>query len=328
MTKTLSVVVPLYNEAGCVEELFRRLKSVLCSLDPSRFANYEIIFVDDGSTDGTLAALLSSAAIDARVTVVELARNYGQTAALAAGIDHVTGEVIVTLDGDLQHQPEEIPTLLEKLDEGYDIVSGWREVRRDNPLSRRFPSYCANLLARVLTGVSMRDFGSTFKAYRVEVLRRVELFGDLHRFIPILASRVGARITEIPITVVERRAGVSKYGLKRTSGVFLDLIFLQFYSRYLTRPIRAFGSLFFLFFGAGFFIATVLMLLWAVGVIGPVRERGALLLFSVFLMIIGVQFLATGILAELLTRIYLHTSQGRIYTTRHVHRGEAPSEVA
>lgn len=321
MNRTLSVVVPLYNEAGCVEELLCRLHAVLTPLTQQHpYTGYEIVLVDDGSTDATLTTLLASAKNDPHVVVVELARNFGQTAALAAGIDHVQGDVIVTLDGDLQHQPEEIPGLLKKLDEGYDIVSGWREVRRDNPLLRRFPSYCANLLARILTGVSMRDFGSTFKAYRAEVLRRVELFGDLHRFIPVLASRVGARITEIPISVVERKAGVSKYGLRRTSGVFLDLIFLQFYSRYLTRPIRAFGSLFFLFFGGGFIISVSLMLLWVVGIIGAVREREALLLFSVFLMIIGVQFLATGILAELLTRIYIHTSRGRIYTTRAVHR--------
>ncbi len=311
----ISVVVPIHNEAELLIELHRRLSSVLTSIT----SFYEIVFVDDGSKDESLKTLSQIQKGDSKVTVVELSRNFGQTAALAAGIDVAGGEVIVTMDGDLQHAPEEIPRFLVELEKGYDLVSGWREVRTDSFFIRRIPSFIANRLVRILTKVEMRDFGSTFKAYRGELLKRLELFGELHRFIPVLANRVGARIVEIPISVHPRTKGSSKYGISRTFGVLQDIIFLEFYANYLTKPMRAFGKLFMLFFGAGFFISSTLMLLWGLGLIPNVLAHGALLLFSVFLMIIGIQFLGLGVLAELLTRIYMKTTGNKIYSIRTVH---------
>jgi glycosyltransferase involved in cell wall biosynthesis len=321
----ISVVVPVFNEQEVLVELHSRLVTVL---EP--FArNFEIIFVDDGSRDGSFSALKQIQKSDSRVVVIELSRNFGQTAALAAGIDAAKGDVIVTMDGDLQHSPDDIPRFIVKLDEGFDIVSGWREIRTDNYFLRKFPSACANGLMRYLSGMTIKDFGSTFKAYRAELVKRIELFGELHRFIPVLAHRIGARIVEIPISVHPRKKGSSSYGLGRTFGVFEDLIFLEFYSNYLTKPIRAFGKLFFLFFGCGFLISAVLLLLWLVGLIGAVLEHGALLLFSVFLMIIGIQFLVAGVFAELLTRIYLQTSNSKIYSVRAVlGEGLLPGTVA
>lgn len=310
----ISVVVPIYNEADIVAELHTRLSTVL-----GRLGAYEILFVNDGSTDASLSRLVEIRSKDSNVVVIELSRNYGQTAALAAGIDSAKGETIITMDGDLQHEPEEIPRFLSKLSEGFDIVSGWREIRTDNVWLRRIPSKVANWLMSYLSGVEVKDLGSTFKAYRAELLKKLELFGELHRFIPILAHRMGARIAEISITVHPRTKGSSKYGIKRTLGVFEDIIFLEFYSNYLTKPIRAFGKLFMLFFGVGFSIALGLMGLWLVGIISAVIEHAALLLFSVFTMTIGIQFLALGVLAELLSRIYLHTSNSKIYSIRKIH---------
>lgn len=315
-TPQVSVVVPLYNEGAVVNELLERLHAVLAELKCSA----EIICVDDGSVDDSAARVCAFQHGAPQVVLVKLARNYGQTAALAAGIDFARGAVIITLDGDLQHAPEEIPRFLEKLGEGYDIVSGWREIRTDDLWSRRVPSRAANFLVRALSGVEIHDFGSTFKAYRASVLKQLELFGELHRFIPVLADRFGAKIVEIPITVHPRPRGTSNYSLLRTFGVFEDLVFLAFYSHYLTKPIRAFGLLFFLFFSGGFLISAALMGAWMIGSIPRVLDHGALLLFSVFLMIVGVQFLVAGVIAELLTRIYLHTGKSKIYAVREVVR--------
>lgn len=315
-TVALSVVVPIKDEESSIDELCERLKSTLAATVRS----YEIIFVDDGSTDRSREILARLANQDEHIQVLEFSRNFGQTAALAAGIDLARGEAIVTMDGDLQHAPEEIPRFLAKLEEGYDLVSGCREVRTDSYLLRRLPSLCANRLMGRASGLSIRDFGSTYKAYRASVLKRVELFGELHRFIPVLAHRLGARIVEIPITVHPRKQGASKYGLGRVTGVFEDIIFLHFYSKYLTKPIRAFGSWFFLFFGSGFTIASILMCMWMAGMMENVNERSGLLLFSTFLMIVGVQFLVTGLLAELLSRIYFNTSGSKIYTVRRQYR--------
>ena len=310
----VSVVLPIHNERDSLPELCERLAKILVTYKP-----FEIIAINDGSTDDSLTVLKKIQDTVPELKVIELSRNYGQTAALAAGIDTASGEVIITMDSDLQHAPEDIPRFLAKLREGFDIVSGWREVRTDNAVMRRFPSFCANRIARLVSGVSLRDFGSTFKAYRSEVAKRIELFGDLHRFLPILAQRDGARVVEIPIPVLPRTHGKSNYGLNRTFGVIEDLVFLLFYTRYLTRPIRAFGQLFFLFFGAGFLISFVLMALWAIGSISAVREHGAMLLLSVFLMIVGVQFLVTGVLAEILSRVYMNTSATKIYSIRNIY---------
>src|SRR5207253_2947798 len=243
----LSIVVPLFNEAPTLEELHRRVTAVTMMLG----LDTEIIYVDDGSTDGSGEMAAAIAKQDARVRVVRLARNYGQTAALAAGFDAAAGDVIVAMDGDLQHAPEEIPKLLSKLDEGYDIVSGWREQRVDNLWTRRLPSKAANWLMAKLSGVSLHDFGTTFKAYRAPVIKRIRLYGDLHRFIPALASWGGARIAEVPIANIPRPQNQSHYGLSRTWRVMADLITVRFLLKYVTRPLHLFGPIGFLSVGSG-----------------------------------------------------------------------------
>ena len=220
----LSIVVPLFNEIGTLDELHRRLTQVIVLMG----LDTEIIYVDDGSTDGTAEAITTVAARDPRVHAIRLARNYGQTAGLAAGFDAARGAVIVAMDGDLQHEPEEIPKLLAKLDEGYDIVSGWRERRVDGYWTRRLPSMIANRLMAKLSGVSLHDFGTTFKAYRAPVIKRIRLYGDLHRFIPALASWGGARIAEVPIKNIPRPQNASHYGLSRTWRVMADLVTVRF----------------------------------------------------------------------------------------------------
>src|SRR5258705_13691709 len=243
----LSIVVPLFNEVSTIDELHRRLTSVLFLIG----IRSEIIYVDDGSSDGTAEALQVIEGRYEHVRVIRLARNYGQTAALAAGFDAAAGEVIVAMDGDLQHAPEEIPKLLAKLDEGYDIVSGWREQRVDNLWTRRVPSKIANWLMAKISGVSLHDFGTTFKAYRAPVIKRIRLYGDLHRFIPALASWGGARIAEVPIATIPRPQNQSHYGLSRTWRVAADLITVRFLLRYVTRPLHFFGPIGFATVAAG-----------------------------------------------------------------------------
>ncbi|HEX3702671.1 MAG TPA: glycosyltransferase family 2 protein [Vicinamibacterales bacterium] len=306
----LSVVVPLFNEAGTLEQLHRRLTAVLFALNIPA----EIIYVDDGSSDGTTESLASLAARHANVRVIPLARNYGQTAALAAGFDAAAGDVIVAMDGDLQHAPEEIPKLLAKLNEGYDIVSGWREQRVDNLWTRRVPSKIANWLMAKLSGVSLHDFGTTFKAYRAPVIKRIRLYGDLHRFIPALASWGGARIAEVPIANIPRPQNASHYGLSRTWRVAADLITVRFLLRYVTRPLHFFGPIGFASvtggaLGGSWILATKLV----TG--APVfLEHGPLLLLSAVLVQTGIVLIGLGLLAELLTRIYMDGRHRRIYT--------------
>ena len=296
----LSIVVPLFNEAGTIQELHRRLTAVLFMIDvPS-----EIVYVDDGSSDGTTEALTAIADRDPRARLIPLARNYGQTAALAAGFDAAAGDVIVAMDGDLQHEPEEIPKLLAKLHEGFDIVSGWREQRVDNLWTRRLPSKIANWLMAKLSGVSLHDFGTTFKAYRAPVIKRIRLYGDLHRFIPALASWGGARIAEVPIANIPRPQNQSHYGLSRTWRVAADLITVRFLLRYVTRPLHFFGPIGFSsvaagVLGGGWVFATKIV----TG--APVfLAHGPLLLLSAVLVQTGVVLIGLGLLAELLTRIY------------------------
>jgi glycosyltransferase involved in cell wall biosynthesis len=317
----LSVVVPLYNEVATLPELHRRLETVLFSLGLSA----EIVYVDDGSRDGTADALATIAASDPLVRFVPLARNYGQTAALAAGFDAAQGDVIVAMDGDLQHAPEEIPKLIGKLDEGYDIVSGWREQRVDNLWTRRLPSRIANWLMAKLSGVSLHDFGTTFKAYRRTVIKRVRLYGDLHRFIPALASWDGAKIAEVPIANIPRPQNASHYGLSRTWRVLADLITVRFLLRYVTRPLHLFGPIGFVSAGVGLAAG-----LWVIGMRvitgAPVfLEHGPLLLLSAVLIQTGIMLIGLGLLAELLTRIYMDGRRRRIYTVSH-HRTRARRE--
>ncbi len=235
----LSITIPIHNEEHSILPLYDRLTKVLEAVERP----YEIIFVDDASTDRSFELLSNLVETDARLKVVRLRRNFGQTAALSAGFHEAEGEIIIAMDGDLQHAPEDIPALLEKIDEGYDIASGWRKQRVDNALTRKIPSRVANWLMAKASGIDLRDFGTTFKAYRAEVLRDVNLYGELHRFIPALASFYGARVAEVPIQNTPRVAGGSHYGIGRTFRVLFDILTIKFLLKYFTRPMHFFGSL-------------------------------------------------------------------------------------
>src|ERR1700739_540954 len=248
---TLSIVVPFHNEEDNITELYARLHSVMEDVD----WEYQLVFVDDGSTYLTYKRLSYLASIDPRVAAVRLRRNFGQTAALAAGFAHCKCDYVIAMDGDLQHDPAEIPGFLEKLEEGYDVVSGWRKHRIDNLLLRKIPSRCANWLMAKLSGVNIHDFGTTFKAYRRELLSQLPLYGEMHRFIPALASAYGASICEIPIQNNHRKHGESHYNISRTFRVFFDLMTIRFLLRYMSRPLHFFGRLGVLNIGFGSVIA-------------------------------------------------------------------------
>lgn len=308
----LSVVVPLFNEEDNIEPLFIRLREALEPLGKE----YEIILVDDGSTDGSFESLRRLHARDPRLKVVRLRRNFGQTAAFSAGFDQAEGRVIVTIDADLQNDPADIPLLLAKLEQGYDIVSGWRKGRQDPFLSRRFPSMVANFLISEVTGVKLHDYGCSLKAYRREVVKNVDLYGELHRFIPALASWMGISLAEVPVTHHPRRYGKSKYGLSRTPRVILDLLTVRFLLSYSTRPIHIFGSLGILtsFLGAIIlaylgFIRLVLQL--------SIADRPVLLL-GILLFVVGVQFVTMGLLAELTIRTYHEARNKPTYMVREI----------
>jgi len=235
----LSIVIPIHNEERSILPLYDRLTAVLERLQRP----YEVLFVDDASSDRSFELLANLVEIDGHLTVIRLRRNFGQTAALSAGFHEAQGEIVIAMDGDLQHAPEDIPALLEKVEQGYDIASGWRQHRVDNPLLRKIPSRIANWMMAKASGVNLRDFGTTFKAYRAEVLKDVHLYGELHRFIPALASFYGARIAEVPISNSLRTAGDSHYGLGRTFRVLFDIVTIRFLLRHLTRPMHFFGTL-------------------------------------------------------------------------------------
>jgi glycosyltransferase involved in cell wall biosynthesis len=305
----VSIIVPFYNEEGNVEEMYRRLKAVLDGTGRT----YELIFVDDGSKDRTYELLRGIYDRDPSVRVFKLRRNFGQTAGLQAGFDHSRGDVIVSMDGDLQHAPEEIPEFLAKIDEGYDIVSGWRKDRKDNALFRKFPSKVANRAMKRLVKVKIHDFGTTYKAYKREVVQSIRLFGELHRFIPALISREGFKITEIPISNINRLKGKSNYGLSRVKRVFFDLITVKFMVSFIDRPLQIFGLLGMTFGTIGFLIDAVItfgyyFLGW------HIRENLGNLILGVFLMILGVFFIMIGLLAEVISRIYFQTHQIKIYS--------------
>lgn len=308
----LSVVIPVHNERENVPLLVAQLTSVLQTFQPE----HEIVFVDDGSSDGTFDVLRQIHVSNPRVKVIRFTRNYGQTPAMAAGFDHARGEVIVAMDGDLQFDAADLPKLVQKLDEGYDLVSGWRD-RSADPATRSFPSRLANQLMAYVTGITMRDFGSTFKAYRRETVQHLKLYGELHRFIPALASRFGARMTEIPVTWLPRQFGKSHYGLSRTWRVLLDVIAVKFLLSYSAKPLRLFGSIgiicVLLGLGLGV-LALILRLIADLDITG-----NPLLILSALFLIMGVQFITNGLLAEMLTRTYYEGGTvKRIYTVREV----------
>ena len=311
--RTVSVVIPVHNEEAHLLPLYDRLTATLDRIgDP-----FEIVFVDDGSTDSSRELLASLVAHDERLKVLLLRRNFGQTAALAAGFEEAAGDVVVAMDGDLQHAPEDIPALLAKIDEGYDVASGWRHRRVDSFLTRRMPSRVANWIMARLSGIELHDFGTTFKAYRADVLESIRLYGELHRFIPVLASIEGARIAEVPIQNVVRPDGKSHYGLSRTFRVLFDLITLRFLLRYLTRPMHFFGSIGFVLGTMG--AADFSYLLWRkLQGVHIMVEHGPLLIAGAVLAIAGLQMLCTGLIGEVLMRTYFE-SQGRpIYSIREV----------
>jgi len=311
---TLSVVVPFHNEESNVTELYSRLHAVMQGLDWS----YQFVFVDDGSTDHTYKVLKELATIDPRVTIVRLRRNFGQTAALAAGFAHSTGEYVIAMDGDLQHDPADIPMFLRKLEEGYDIVSGWRHRRIDNLWLRRIPSRCANWLMAKLSGVDIHDFGTTFKAYRRELLSQLPLYGEMHRFIPALASWYGASICEVPIHNNHRKHGVSHYNLSRTFRVMFDLITIRFLLRYMSRPLHFFGRLGVVNMALGSAIAFCLLMLKVVSGSSIVQQHGLLMTFAAVLILVGLQLLALGLLGELLVWQYFNPSARTPYSVSQV----------
>jgi glycosyltransferase involved in cell wall biosynthesis len=270
------------------------------------------VFVDDGSRDQTFQLLQEIAAIDSRVVVVKLSRNFGQTSALAAGFDHAQGEYVIAMDGDLQHDPDDIPAFIEKINEGYDIVSGWRKVRIDNLVMRRIPSRCANWLMSKLSGVDLHDFGTTYKAYRRELIEQVPLYGEgMHRFIPALASWYGARICEIPIRNINRDKGKSHYGITRTFRVFFDLITIRFLLKYLSRPLHFFGTVGMAGIFGGSAIALWMMALKLLFHANVMDQHGPLLILAAVMIVAGVQLLAFGLLGELQVR-HFHQAGARV----------------
>jgi len=309
-----SVVVPFYNEETVAEKLCTRIGRVMRQLD----GGYELIAVNDGSTDGTAEVLARLARGDGRMLMVDLRRNFGQTTALQAGFDHSCGDVIVALDGDMQHDPYEIPFFVEKIDEGYDIASGWRVRRGDNLLLRRVPSRAANWLLAKVSGVKLHDFGTTFKAYRREVLRDVRLYGEMHRFVPAVCARLGARICEVPIKNVRRPAGRSNYGLGRTFRVVLDVITLRFITAYLTRPLHLFGKwgLMLMIGGGGILGYGFVRKLVQWGGFHLFRKHGPLMALGFMLVLVGLLLVATGLIGELLMRIYFESTGARTYAVR------------
>jgi len=315
----LSVVVPLFNEEENVRLLHEELVRELDKLGKS----YELLFVDDGSTDGTPAILKELVAIDPRLTAIRFRRNFGQTAALSAGIERARGEVIVPMDGDLQNDPADIGRLLAKIADGFECVSGWRKARQDKAITRRFPSMIANWIISKVSGIQLHDYGCTLKAYRRDVIECVKLYGEMHRFIPVYAAWQGARVTELAVNHRARRFGKSKYGLNRVFKVLLDLMLVRFLFHYITKPIYVFGGFAFFAF-AGSFLAgatAVVLKLW------HVRDFVAtpLPLLTAMLFLVGFLSLLMGLLAELVIRTY-YESQGKrpylIAEVLHGHPGE------
>ena len=304
-----SIVVPFHNEEENVTKLYDRVKEVMEQVGSS----FELVFVDDGSRDRTYRLLEEIAAVDSRVLLVKLRRNFGQTSALAAGFDHAQGEFILAMDGDLQHDPAEIPQFLAKLEEGYDVVSGWRAQRADNMVMRRIPSGIANWLMARLSGVDIHDFGTTFKGYRREVIQNIPLYGEMHRFIPALASWYGASICEVPISNPAREAGRSHYGISRTFRVFFDLLTIRFLLKYMTRPLHFFGGIGALAELSGAGIAVWLLthkLLTGHDVAG---EHGPWFIIAAVLILAGIQLIGVGLLGELQVRHFFTHAQRSPY---------------
>jgi glycosyltransferase involved in cell wall biosynthesis len=319
-----SIVVPFHNEEESVSELHARLSEVM----EGRYEPVEFVFVDDHSSDATPRLLADIVERDPRVRVIRLRRNYGQTAALAAGFDHSTGEIVLAMDGDLQHDPSDIPTMLDAMEQtGCDLVSGWRKKRVDNFWLRRLPSRTANWLMAKLSGVAIHDFGTTFKAYRREVIKEIPLYGELHRFIPALASWHGAKVVEVPIRNIERPQGRSHYGISRTTRVLFDLITIRFLLRYLTRPLHFFGPAGLAGLAGGAGILAWLLVEKVVYGSHLFLEHGPIMLLGMMLVLFGVQLLAIGLLGELVMRTYFEAHRQPVYRVERVMGGTRYSEA-
>lgn len=306
----VSIVVPVYNERDNVEALYSALKSALQSMSCS----HEIIMVDDGSSDGSYTVLSRLAHEDVSLKIIRFRRNFGQTAAMSAGFDYAKGDIIIPMDGDLQNDPADIPRLVEKIHEGYDVVSGWRRDRKDTFVTRKIPSLLANALISRLTGVHLHDYGCTLKAYRREVLDGINLYGEMHRFVPALASQFGAKVTEMPVNHFPRMHGVSKYGISRTLRVILDLMTVKFLMAYSTKPIQLFGKwgVYTILAGAGTGTMTLYMKLFE----HFSMNRNPLLILTAFLLFMGVQFIVLGLLGELNARTYFESQGKPIYVIK------------
>lgn len=318
----ISIVVPVYNEIESLDALFSELKTTLEALPYT----WEIVFIDDGSIDGSYKKLLEIQTNCAQVGIVQFRRNFGQTAALSAGFDFAHGNIIITMDADLQNDPADIAVIVGKLDEGYDIVSGWRYARQDSWLNRKLPSKIANWLISRFTKVSLHDYGCTLKAYRREVVKNLNLYGELHRFIPALANERGARVTEVKVNHRRRQFGHSKYTLSRTSRVVLDLANVKFLLEYRTRPIQFFGKLglFGLFASFAMFVGAVAMKVFA----DFDLTGNPMLLTSLILFVAGIQLISTGLIGELVTRAYYENQGKPIYVVKTVVQPDRTSEKA
>ena len=320
--RTLSVVIPIKDECANLRPLHQRLRQALDPLcvategHPARLRDYEILLVDDGSVDGSFGLLQELAASDPRLKVISLRRNFGQTPALRAGIDWSSGDVLITMDGDLQNDPADIPMLLDKLDEGHDAVFGLRANRQDHFLIRKLPSFLGNWLIRRVTGVHVRDMGCTLRAMRRDLAEALPLYGELHRFVPVLAQMHGARILQVPVRHHARVAGRTKYGLTRTVRVLLDLITVKFLHSYLTRPMHVLGTAGLVSMGlGGISLLTTMAMKYLFN--PPVFMTGnPLLLLSVMLELVGVQFISMGLLGEVLSRTYFESQGKSAYTVR------------
>ncbi len=314
-----SVVVPFHNEQESVRELHDQLSKVMTG----RYEPVEFIFIDDHSTDRTLEMLKEITGLDPRVVVIRLKRNYGQTVALAAGFDYAEGDVIISMDGDLQHDPADIPVLLSTFEgTNADIVSGWRKKRVDNFLLRRAPSRVANWLMSKLSGVAIHDFGTTFKAYRKDTIKQIKLYGEMHRFIPALASWNGATIVEVPIRNIERPGGRSHYGLSRTIRVLFDLLTIRFLLKYVTRPLHFFGPIGLLSTMTGVAIMIWMLAKKAIYGIDLFEVHGPLMLLGAVLILAGVQLISSGLIGEMLSRTYFESQGKPIYAIEKIITGK------
>lgn len=312
MNEKISIIVPVYNERDNLEPF---LKSLAEAMEPTG-EEYEVILVDDGSTDGSSAFMETLPARDPRIMVVQFRRNFGQTAAMAAGFDHASGGIFIPMDADMQNDPQDIPKILAKLREGYDVISCWRQKRQDKWLTRRLPSKLANALISGIGGVKLHDYGCTLKGYRSEVVQHIRLYGEMHRFIPVYASWAGAKVAEIPVRHHARLSGSSKYGLNRTFKVILDLITVKMLGSYSTKPMYFFGGIGLVACAAGIFFA--LWTLYDKFLAGVKAHNNPFLLLAVFLFLLGVQFVLMGLVAELVIRTY-YESQGKVpYIVRRV----------